>query len=482
MLPKKTNYDVVIVGSGLSGQVAAAQAGQLGLKALVVEQGRTTGGSGNYVEGIFAVGSKMQKEQGIKLTKEEILQHELEFSHYEANTQIWKDYLANSSENVDWMQEMGVDFTQVATLGVGMDTWHMFAGLGKHAIHEGLEPTAKKFGVEYVTSCKAMGLSLNADAISEVTVQDYESKEVATLQTKAVILASGGYLNNQQLLKYSTANANRIVPMNSGKSDGSGLELAWKVGAKKYRLGMAMMFGGQVKESSQPAYKFWKNDLGLAACEMAPLWVNEIGERFVDESVFRIWSHAGNAIIQQEKVYAILDQGIIDKLADEKLPRTLKPLSDLTRLENLKGIIADCEAQKMQFLTKADSIEELAEKLHQPQLLATVHRYNEFCEQKHDQDFEKTDNFLTAVAKGPFYAFELGVGAYCTMGGLRINRANQVLNEAGLPIEGLYAVGSDASGVLVGDTYGVSVPGSEAGYCVYSGRNAVQQVANKISK
>ena len=40
---------------------------------------------------------------------------------------------------------------------------------------------------------------------------------------------------------------------------------------------------------------------------MAPLWVNEIGDRFVDESVFRIWSYAGNALIRQEKTYAILD-------------------------------------------------------------------------------------------------------------------------------------------------------------------------------
>ena len=63
------------------------------------------------------------------------------------------------------------------------------------------------------------------------------------------------------------------------------------------------------------------------------------------------------------------------------------------------------------------------------------------------------------------------------MGGLRVNRKNEVLDENGRQISGLYAVGSDASAVLVGDTYGVNVPGSEAGYCIYSGRTAVDNIA-----
>lgn len=298
---------------------------------------------------------------------------------------------------------------------------------------------------------------------------------------KGVILASGGYLNNKKLLEqYSNKNANRIVPMNSGKSDGSGMQLGWSVGAKKFGIGMAMMFGGQIKEDTVPPYKYWKTDIGLASCEMAPLWVNEIGDRFVGESVFRIWSHAGNAIIRQEKVYAILDQGTIDKFADEGLPRSLKPLSDRTKLDKLKEMIKDAEDKNLSFLTKADSIDELAEKLDLLDLKETIEKYNTSAANGEDSEFEKPSNYLQAIAKESFYAFELGVGAYCTMGGLRVNRANQVLDEKGRAIKGLYAAGSDASGVLVGDTYGVNVPGSEAGYCIYSGRVAVDKIAEKL--
>ncbi len=62
----------------------------------------------------------------------------------------------------------------------------------------------------------------------------------------------------------------------------------------------------------------------------------------------------------------------------------------------------------------------------------------------------------------------------CALGGLRIDTHNAVLNDFGYPIPGLYAIGNDAAGVLVGDTYAVTLPGSTAGFAAFSGRNAVQ--------
>ncbi|MBP2057156.1 fumarate reductase flavoprotein subunit [Lactobacillus colini] len=481
MLPKQENYDVVIIGSGLSGQAAAAEAIDHNLKTLVIEQGRTTGGSGNYVEGVFAVESKMQKEQGITLTKKQILHDELEFSHYEADTRIWKDYIDQSAENIDWLKEHDVKFTKVATLGSGLDTWHMFDGLGNKAIHEGMQPYSESRGAEFVTSVQAIKLSLDEDKeINALVVKDYESGDEKAIYTKNVILASGGYLNNKSMLVHSSNNnAERIIPMNSGKSNGSGLKLAWDIGAKKFGMGMAMMFGGQIKEDTVPSYKFWKTDIGIATCEMAPLWVNEVGDRFVDESVFRIWSYAGNALIKQERTYAILDQATIDHFAEKELPRSLKPLSDRTKLTNLKEMIKNAEDKKLGFLTEADTIQELAKKLNLPNLVDTINNYNKLVDNKEDIEFGKDSKYLFSLKQGPYYAFELGIGAYCTMGGLRINRKNEVLDNNGRKIGGLYAVGSDASAVLVGDTYGVNVPGSEAGYCIYSGRVAAQEIAKK---
>ncbi|MBA1393941.1 FAD-binding protein, partial [Lactobacillus sp. XV13L] len=211
----------------------------------------------------------------------------------------------------------------------------MFSGLGNHAIHDGMQPHSEQRGVEFITSAAVTDLQQDdTGRITGLTIEDFDGKERTDIKAKTVILATGGYLNNRAMLtEYFNSNSNRIVPMNSGKSTGAGLQMAWKVGAKKYGLGMAMMFGGQIMEDTVPSFKFWKTDIGIASCEMAPLWVNESGNRFVDESVFRIWAHAGNALIRQEKVFAILDQKAVDEFADNKLPRSLKPLSDRTRLD-----------------------------------------------------------------------------------------------------------------------------------------------------
>ncbi|MEB3365545.1 hypothetical protein SDC49_24910 [Lactobacillus sp. R2/2] len=71
-------------------------------------------------------------------------------------------------------------------------------------------------------------------------------------------MATGGYLNNQKLLESTPhQNPDNIIPVNSGKNTGDGLRLAWNLGAKKYFTGMAMMFGGQLKDKTIPSFKLW---------------------------------------------------------------------------------------------------------------------------------------------------------------------------------------------------------------------------------
>ncbi len=104
-------------------------------------------------------------------------------------------------------------------------------------------------------------------------------------------------------------------------------------------------------------------------------------------------------------------------------------------------------------------------------MTATIARYNGFAANGEDEDFGKEADYLVAVEQGPFYAFKLNIGAFCTMGGLKVNVNNEVEDEKGKVIPGLYAAGNDASG-LTGDTYGPNMPGTCAGYAFYSGRNA----------
>ena len=81
MLASKSKYNVVIIGAGLSGSAAAAEAGLHHLSTLVIEKGRTTGGTGNYVEGVFAVNSKLQQAKNNTLTASDIYNEEKSWTH-----------------------------------------------------------------------------------------------------------------------------------------------------------------------------------------------------------------------------------------------------------------------------------------------------------------------------------------------------------------------------------------------------------------
>lgn len=135
-----------------------------------------------------------------------------------------------------------------------------------------------------------------------------------------------------------------------------------------------------------------------------------------------------------------------------------------TKLPHLKEEMQKAFDEKAPYLTKADSIHELAEKVGLEDLEKTIEHYNELAQSGKDTDFGKKADFLIPVENGPFYAIELGVGAFCTMGGLKTNTEHEVLDKAGKPINGLYAAGNDAAGMLIGDTYGPNMPGTEAGF------------------
>ena len=76
-------------------------------------------------------------------------------------------------------------------------------------------------------------------------------------------------------------------------------------------------------------------------------------------------------------------------------------------------------------------------------LVSTVECYNHFCETGIDEDFNKSEKYLTPIATPPFYFQDEGNMVLVTVGGLRVDAENRVLARAnGLAIDGLYAVGN----------------------------------------
>lgn len=475
-IASKNNYDVVIVGSGAAGEAAALTAKENGNSVLLLEKGRHTGGSANYSEGIFAVGSYLQKEKGINVSGTDVLKEEVEYSKYKADSRIWRKYVDSSAENVQWLSDEGVVFERVQAMGAGEATWHIYKGFGYGAIHT-LEPKFLELGGELLTSTSAIDLKINEDNSKVVTIKNEANGETEEITAKVVILAAGGYLNNSEMMAENTDyDLSRLITVSSGKGTGDGLRLGWKVGGRKYGTGMAMLFGGYLKDPDEPSFKMMASQMNTAAGQQPLLWVNQDGERFVDESVIYNFSYAGNALYTQNEVYSILDTSVIKKMATEGNYMGLGVYVERGQvMDKLEDEISSAVEANKPFIFKADTIEELAEKMGVPadNLSATVKRYNSFADQGKDEDFGKDAEYLAPVQEGPYYGFKLNIGAFCTMGGLKVDVNNEVEDENGKTILGLYATGNDAAG-LTGDTYGPNMPGTCAGYAFYSGRNAAK--------
>jgi 3-oxosteroid 1-dehydrogenase len=120
-------------------------------------------------------------------------------------------------------------------------------------------------------------------------------------------------------------------------------------------------------------------------------------------------------------------------------------------------------------LRKADSIEGLARAIgaEEATLAATVTRFNAFATKGEDPDFHrgeatydqlygdsrtKPNPCLAPILKPPFYAFPIYPGDIGTNGGLATDEHARVLNDAGAPIPGCYAVGNTSASVM-GESY-----------------------------
>lgn len=115
--------DVVVVGSGSSGICATVQAAELGAKTYCLEKNDFVGGNGLGTEGVFALGSSAQEASGIELPSfREIIATDAVFFNYRINSLFWKDMVANSADNYEWLVANGVQFSGV------VDNYY---GLGK---------------------------------------------------------------------------------------------------------------------------------------------------------------------------------------------------------------------------------------------------------------------------------------------------------------------------------------------------------------
>jgi fumarate reductase flavoprotein subunit len=326
--------------------------------------------------------------------------------------------------------------------------------------------------VDIFTSTPAKQLVMKDGAIASVIAEDSDGNTMH-IAAKAVILASGGFGNNPDLVeKYSwfKRTAHDMMQAVPTENTGDGLRMALEAGADTESLGAVMIIAcarGKTLTSHVSG-----------AGSQPVLWVNKTGRRFADEKVAMSFADCGNTIAKQpgSTAYSIIDSATVAHLmedgSDIGLGDFIEYHMKLTRLQaELDQDVADGIAWK------GETIEELAAAMGlDPAVLGeTVAEDNEACDNGYDPQFFKPATFLRPVRQAPFYAINMAASVLVSCGGIRVNGNLQVTDRQYEPIPGLYAVGMEASG-LYGDTYNLDVPGTANGFAHASGRVAARHV------
>ncbi len=477
--PLVTKADVIVVGAGGAGMVAAATAVDGGAKVVVLEKMAMIGGNTARSEGnMSAIDPEPEKLLDMtpavraiiaKYTDREPCSKEaarlqaVVKKQLAAHDAAGKKYIFDSPELFALQTIMGGDCKNdpklVLTMarhateamqwleGQSSMTWFH---VPRHWIDVGIggiyprgqwprqadgktpistydayiKPLADKVtaaGSHIYTSMKVTSLVRANGRVSGVTATDKDGK-THTFTAKNVILAAGGYGANLAMVKkYNHISV--IATSNQPGTTGEVINEAVAAGAA-----LEGMDWIQIHPHGNP--QNGNVESAIAGRPQDTPYVNKNGVRFIDETGRR--DELSNSILKQpgQVVYSIFDQQTIDQK---------KVREDLMKNAIVHGYAY--QANSLSELAKAAGIQEDA-------FLDTMKTYNEAAKSQNTKSLPVPKILIgNTVEKAPFYAVPITVTIHHTMGGLKINEKTQVLDEKGRVIPGLYAAGEVTGGV-----------------------------------
>ncbi len=474
---REANADAIVIGTGAAGLCAALTLGFGGASVVVFEQMYEVGGMTNHAEGMFAVESKMQKKAKVGLTLDEAFQTHMEETHWLADARIVRKFMERSGSNIQWLEDLGAQFSGLYNISPFTPrVWHQFVDLGQEGLIKPLYQRLRELeNVQVFLETPVQSLVMEDGQVAGVTVRTRAGDRL-TASAKVVVIASGGYQDNQEWVdRY--CKSGYIRPVAASKMTGGPIQMAWDVGADACGLGViqtVVVVPGEELNSQL-----------LQAGYQPQLFVNREGRRYCDESILWKFPLAGNALVSQPeaRAWCIFDETTKESLKKpNSLRYVLADFFDILRpLDDIDSEIERGMRERKAFRT--DSLERLAVMIgaEGEDFVPTVEEYNRCCDAGYDFVFGKDRRYLQEIRTPPFYAVRLGPAAFITNGGIRINDRMEVLTKDYWPIAGLYAAGCCVGGLL-GDTYEVSTTGGSCGFAVASGRMAGESALGYLGK
>jgi fumarate reductase flavoprotein subunit len=477
--------DLVVIGGGGAGLPAALAAAEAGARVMVLEKGGACGGNAAMAWGIFAAESPTQIRSFIDAPRDDLFKIAMSWAHWKINPRLMRAFIDKSGDTIRWFEEMGLRFTCVPMAPNQMPcTWHVPEGRGAEIVKV-LQSACAKRKVEILRRVRTKEI-LTGNKGEVVGVIAARGDEELRIRTSNVIIATGGYGGNKELLRQYCSHYPENMSCEGIPHSGDGLALALRMGGATEGLGILQTSGPSVTGSialniHSPAGKL-RIMLMAVALEPQTLWVNRRGLRFTDEAVGLNHYEAANPVLLQpgNVSYTLFDDVVANAMEEEglllamglptgavgnKLPGFRDELQKLARKDRVKI---------------AGSMDEIADWIgaDRDTLGATVRKYNDSCQGRNDSLFAKELRYLRPLQKPPFYAVRAHANFLTTTGGIKINERMEVLGCGDEPIPGLYAAGVDVGG-WNSDTYCAALPGTAFGFAVNSGRIAGENAARR---
>ena len=460
--------DVVVVGAGGAGMTAAITAAAEGKSVVILESQSMVGGNSVRATGGMNAGKTVYQDENefgesagvektLKTAAEKYADNETitalaktvseQWAAYQANPTGYFDSVelmeldtmiggkgindpelvetlcANSADAIDWLDEHGITLHNVSSFGgASVKRIHRPVNAEGKTVSVGsymiplLEENCEKAGVKMMLDTTATEILTDANGAAVGVKATGASGETVTVNAKAVVLATGGFGANLDMVVKYKPELKGFMTTNAPGIQGQGIEMAQAIGAATVDMDQIQIHPTVEANTAALITEGLRGD--------GAILINEEGQRFIDEVGTRDVVSAAEIAQTGSYSWLVVDQAMVD--ASSVIQGYIK-----------KGYTVT--GATYEELGKAMGVDAAA-------FAETMEKWNGYVEAKNDPDFGRT-SFANPLNTAPYYAVKVTAGVHHTMGGLKINANTEVLNEKGEVIPGLFAAGEVTGGV-----------------------------------
>lgn len=460
--------DVVVVGAGGAGMTAAITAAAEGKSVVILESQSMVGGNSVRATGGMNAGKTVYQDENefgesagvektLKTAAEKYADNETitalaktvseQWAAYQANPTGYFDSVelmeldtmiggkgindpelvetlcANSADAIDWLDEHGITLHNVSSFGgASVKRIHRPVNAEGKTVSVGsymiplLQENCEKAGVKMMLDTTATEILTDANGAAVGVKATGASGETVTVNAKAVVLTTGGFGANLDMVVKYKPELKGFMTTNAPGIQGQGIEMAQAIGAATVDMDQIQIHPTVEANTAALITEGLRGD--------GAVLINEEGQRFIDEVGTRDVVSAAEIAQTGSYSWLVVDQAMAD--ASSVIQGYIK-----------KGYTVT--GSTYEELGKAMGVDAAA-------FAETMEKWNGYVEAKNDPDFGRT-SFANPLNTAPYYAVKVTAGVHHTMGGLKINANTEVLNEKGEVIPGLFAAGEVTGGV-----------------------------------